>query len=400
MGNRRFSTCQHPDVSRRSAMNGSIRVGNLFGIPFYINVSWFLVLGLMTLTYGGNLAAQFSGLGPAGAGILGLITSLLLFTSVLAHELGHSLVAIRQGIAVKSITLFLFGGLASLDQEAKTPADAFWIAVAGPLVSLGIFGILRGIVTQVGVSGPLLAVVSLLAWINLALALFNLIPGLPLDGGNVLKALVWKVTGDQYKGVAFASRVGQVLGGLAIFVGFLPTLVAGAFPNLWTVLVGWFLLRNANLLVRDASLKSRLSEFVAEDAIVGQIAVVPESLSLRQLVNDYVIGQSNANQVFVKDESGKLLGQVQVEALKTVPTSEWPSTPVKQLMQPIEPAKVQVDAKQSLLDVVMLFEQEKLNEVSVTQDGVPIGFIQKSSIRTLLQRGSQTQMSAASSSAG
>lgn len=381
-------------------MNGSIRVGNLFGIPFYINVSWFLVLGLMTLTYGGNLAAQFSGLGPAGAGILGLITSLLLFTSVLAHELGHSLVAIRQGIAVKSITLFLFGGLASLDQEAKTPADAFWIAVAGPLVSLGIFGILRGIVTQVGVSGPLLAVVSLLAWINLALALFNLIPGLPLDGGNVLKALVWKVTGDQYKGVAFASRVGQVLGGLAIFVGFLPTLVAGAFPNLWTVLVGWFLLRNANLLVRDASLKSRLSEFVAEDAIVGQIAVVPESLSLRQLVNDYVIGQSNANQVFVKDESGKLLGQVQVEALKTVPTSEWPSTPVKQLMQPIEPAKVQVDAKQSLLDVVMLFEQEKLNEVSVTQDGVPIGFIQKSSIRTLLQRGSQTQMSAASSSAG
>ncbi|MGB7522478.1 MAG: M50 family metallopeptidase, partial [Spirulinaceae cyanobacterium] len=140
-------------------MNNNIRVGNLFGIPFFINPSWFLVLGLVTLSFGGQLAGfpQLSGLVPW---ILGLITALLLFASVLAHELGHSAAAIQQGISVKSITLFIFGGLASLERESKTPGEAFLVAIAGPLVSLLLFGLFTILALTTGVSGPLAVIIN------------------------------------------------------------------------------------------------------------------------------------------------------------------------------------------------------------------------------------------------
>jgi Zn-dependent protease len=193
-------------------MNGSIRVGNLFGIPFYVNPSWFLILALVTFDLGSSLGGSFSGLGGIFPLLLGLVGALLLFASVLAHELGHSFVAIQQGIEVKSITLFLFGGLASLDKDSKTPGQAFWVAIAGPAVSLMLFALFTAISVGTNISGPLAAMVGLLASINLILALFNLIPGLPLDGGNILKALVWKITGNPSKGILFASRVGQIVG--------------------------------------------------------------------------------------------------------------------------------------------------------------------------------------------
>ena len=205
-------------------MNGNFRLGSLFGIPFYLNVSWFLVLMLVTWTYGNGLATQFPDFTGIGPWVLGLGTAILLFGSVLAHELGgHSLMAMQQGIKVKSITLFLFGGLASLEEESKTPTEAFAVAIAGPAVSILLWALLAYAGAALSVSGPIAAVVGLLATINLYLALFNMIPGLPLDGGNVLKAAVWKVTGNRYRGVRVAARAGQVVGGVAISSGILAT---------------------------------------------------------------------------------------------------------------------------------------------------------------------------------
>lgn len=220
-------------------MNGNLRVGSLFGIPFYVNFSWFLILALITWDYGQKLGYTFPSLGGL-AWVWGLATALLLFASVLAHELGHSFVARWQGIPVNSITLFIFGGLASLGEESKTPADAFWVAIAGPLVSLVLFGLLTAFNSLSGISGALSVVISILATINLALALFNLLPGLPLDGGNALKAIVWKITGKPYKGIAFASRAGQVLGWTGIGLGLLSVLEISQIGNIWTLLIGWF----------------------------------------------------------------------------------------------------------------------------------------------------------------
>ncbi|MGL4881694.1 MAG: site-2 protease family protein, partial [Waterburya sp.] len=215
-------------------MNGNIRIGNLFGIPFFINPSWFFVLGLVTWSYGSNLT-QFPELTGLMPWVLGLVAALLLFSSVLAHELGHSFVAIAQGIPVKSITLFIFGGLATLEKESETPLQAFLVAIAGPLVSVLLFGLFSIMVVTLPLTAPLTAILSLLAYINLVLALFNMIPGLPLDGGNVLKSIVWKITGNPNKGVIFAGRVGQVIGWIAISTGILSILNISQVGSFWTL---------------------------------------------------------------------------------------------------------------------------------------------------------------------
>ncbi|MGD1716846.1 site-2 protease family protein [Dapis sp. BLCC M172] len=373
-------------------MNGSFRVGNLFGIPFYINSSWFLVLGLLTLTYGGNLATQFpqelDGILPW---ILGLITALLLFSSVLAHELGHSFVAQYQGIEVKSITLFIFGGLASLDRESKTPAEAFWVAIAGPLVSLVLFGLFTAINIFTAITGPVGSIIQLLAYINLALALFNLIPGLPLDGGNILKSIVWKITNNPYKGIIFASRVGQGFGWLAIISGLIPTFLFNSFPNFWNILIGLFLLQNAGRSAQYGEIQSVLADLTAVDAIVPNSPIVSENLSLREFVNEYIIGKESRKEFLVTDEAGQLLGVINVDDLKIVNTSEWPLVKVKELMKPVTKIEV-VTAQTSLLEVVSLLEQKQINQLTViSENGVLIGLIEKSSIRGLLEKKSQAK---------
>ena len=365
-------------------MNGTIRVGNLFGIPFYIHPSWFFIFALVTWTYGNRLAVTFPLLGVGLPLVLGLITALLLFASVLAHELGHSFVAKSQGIEVKSINLFLFGGLASLDKESKTPAEAFWVAIAGPLVSLLLFGLFTLIGANL-TTGPLATILGLLASINLALALFNLIPGLPLDGGNILKAIVWKITGNPYKGTVFAGRVGQIFGWIAIASGLLPILISGSFANLWNLLIGWFLLQNATQFSQYAKVQDKLSSLKAEDAISPNSPMILESLTLREFANEYVIGKDTWGRFLVTDEQGYFVGAIAIDALKTIPVDVWPRTLVKELVQPVDPTNT-IKPDQSLLDVVTLLEQKQIFQLPVIREnGVLVGLVEKSSIINLLQ---------------
>ncbi|WP_416672877.1 site-2 protease family protein [Egbenema bharatensis] len=367
-------------------MNGNLRVGSLFGIPFYVNLSWFLVLGLVVWNYGSELGYAFPQLGGA-AWIFGLVAALLLFASVLAHELGHSFVAIRQGIPVNSITLFLFGGLASLEEESKTPAEAFWVAIAGPLVSVVLFGVFTAINVFTGISGPLAAIINLLAYINLILAVFNLLPGLPLDGGNVLKAIVWKVTGKSYKGVAFASRAGQFLGWTGITLGFLNLLGVTPFGSIWTLLIGFFLLQNATRYAQSATIQEQLNGLTAADAVIPNSPIVSANISLREFANNHIIGNSaNWRKYLVTDENGQLIGEVAVEALKTIPTNDWWDIQVQELMQPVEALET-VDSDEPLLEVVNLLERKQLPNLVVLQEsGMLLGLLEKASVIKLLQK--------------
>ncbi|AOY80546.1 site-2 protease family protein [Moorena producens JHB] len=365
-------------------MNGSIRVGNLFGIPFYVNPSWFLVLALVTFDFGGDLA-NFSGLSGVLPWFLGFVTALLLFASVLAHELGHSFVAIQQGIEVKSITLFLFGGLASLEKESKSPLEAFLVAIAGPAVSLLLFALLYAVQANANLASSLASIVGLLASINLALALFNLIPGLPLDGGNILKALVWKVTDNPHKGVLFASRVGQFFGWGGIFYGLFPILLYGSFNGIWFALIGLFLLQNAGMSAQSAIVQDQLEGLTAEDAVIANSPIVFADLSLREFANEYIIGKDQWRKFLVTDEAGQLLGVVIVDDLKTVPTSNWPVTPVRALMKSVKTFRT-VQSDHSLLEVVKILEKEQLDQLPVVSDkGVVLGILDTASIRSILE---------------
>ena len=370
-------------------MNGNIRIGNLFGIPFYVNPSWFLVLGLFTWSYSSGIAAQFPALSSEVPLLLGLVTSLLLFASVLAHELGHSFVALRQGIGVQSITLFLFGGLASLDQESKTPGETFWVAIAGPVVSLLLFGLLSLMTLATGATTPLTAILSLLASVNLALALFNLIPGLPLDGGNILKALVWKVTGNPYKGVAFASRVGQIFGWVAIASGLLPLLISGSFGSVWNLLIGVFLLQNAGRAGQSAKIQQQFIGLTAADAVALNSPIVSAQLSLREFADQQILSRDNWRKFLVTNAEGQLVGEIAIDALQTRSVEQWVDTQVQDLMKPIEPS-LTVTSGQPLLEVAKLLEEKQLPALTVVRDnGVLVGILEKASIREVLQRRTQ-----------
>ncbi len=353
---------------------------SLFGIPFYIHPSWFLVLGLVAWSYSSGLAAQFPQLTGGIALLLGLMTALLLFASVVAHELGHSFVAIRQGIDVKSITLFIFGGLASLEKESKTPAEAFWVAIAGPLVSLLLSGIITGIGVASAASGPLAAILGVLATVNLVLALFNLIPGLPLDGGNILKAIVWKITGNPYKGVTFASRVGQVFGWVAIASGLLPLLFFGSFANFWNLLIGFFLLQNAGNAAQYARVQEQLTGLTAADAVTLNSPIVSADLSLREFADGRIMSGQDWRQFLVTDDDGLLVGAIALDDLRSISTIMWSETPVREVMRPIAQSTT-VKSDQPLLEVVQLLEQQNLSTLPVIRDnGVLVGILEKAAV--------------------
>ena len=363
-------------------MNGNIRFGNLFGIPFFINPSWFFVLGLVTWTYGNGLT-EFPSLTGSMPWLLGLVTALLLFSSVLAHELGHSFVAISQGIPVKSITLFIFGGLATLEKESETPLQAFLVAIAGPLVSLLLFGLFTLVSANAPLSLPLQAIIGLLAYINLVLAAFNMIPGLPLDGGNVLKAIVWKVTGNPNKGVIIAGRVGQIIGWIAIFIGVLSFFNVG-FGSIWTLLIGTFLLQNAGFAAQSAVVQDKLSQYTAQDAVITDSPIVSSNLSIREFVNNYVIGKERWKKFLVVDENRQLLGSVTTEDLKQIQTSEWNDVYLTELVQPV-PEEDTIPASTSLLEAAKLFETVKMNElVVISNTGEVLGLLEKASIIKLM----------------
>ncbi len=370
-------------------MNGTIRVGNLFGIPFYIHQSWFLVLGLVVWSYSSGLGAQFPYLPGGLALLLGLITALLLFASVVAHELGHSFVAKAQGIDVKSITLFIFGGLASLEKESQTPAEAFWVAIAGPLVSLLLFGTFVSIGFGLAASGPLAAILAVLASVNLALALFNLIPGLPLDGGNILKAIVWKITGNPYKGVVFASRVGQIFGWVAIASGLVPLVLFGSFANFWNLLIGFFLLQNAGNAAQYARVQEQLTGLTAGDAITNDSPIVSANLSLREFADERILNWQNWRRFLVTDDDGQLVGAISIDDLRTINTALWSEKQVRDVMQPMEkPTTVQ--SNQPLSEVVQILEQQNLSVLPVLREnGALVGILEKASVINLLQKRAQ-----------
>ncbi|MEM8806214.1 MAG: site-2 protease family protein [Cyanobacteria bacterium P01_G01_bin.38] len=342
-------------------MQSGWRVGTLFGIPLYIDTSWFIILLLMTFLYGSDLLNQ--GVATALAWGAGFGMALLLFGSVLLHELGHSLVARMQGIQVNSITLFLFGGIASIDKESKTPGQAFQVAIAGPLVSISLFVILTLANLVLPLSGLVSFMVGAIANLNLVLALFNLIPGLPLDGGQILKAAVWKMTGSRIQGVRWAARVGQTLGWIAIGLGLFAGLYLQQLDLLWIALIGWFAVRNAGAYNRVSDLQDALVHLKAADATVREFKVVDAHMSLREFADVYLL-QEGPRPIFFAASEGRYRGLVSVDALQAVERSEWETQTLLEIAQPLLDIAF-VREETPLTEVITDLEEAKLNQITV-----------------------------------
>ena len=327
------------------------RIGSVFGIPLFIDPSWFFVLILVTVSY--SLTWQNEGW-QGLEWVAGFVMALLLFSSVLLHELGHSLVARSQGISVNSITLFLFGGVASIAEESKTPGQAFQVAIAGPSVSLILFVTLI-LLSQVIPVAPVQVITERLAWVNLVLALFNLIPGLPLDGGQVLKAAVWKFTGSRIQGVRWAARAGFLLGGLAIAFGIMLYLEQSSFAFLWIALLGWFGVRSSRTYGQVANLQEKLMQLVAADAMTRDYRVVDARDSLRQFADQYVLDDNQPTAYFAASD-GRYRGRVTIEELRQRERSQWDTLSLVDVAEPLDDISA-VQEQTPLPELILALEQ-------------------------------------------
>ena len=364
-------------------MQNNWRIGSLFGIPLYLDPLWFLILGLATLNFG----VSYQELGTVQAWSAGIIMALLLFGSVILHELGHSLVAQKQGIKVNSITLFLFGGIAAIEEESKTPGQAFQVAIAGPLVSIGLFFLLLLISSAIPDTIALHMMLGDLARINLVLALFNLIPGLPLDGGQVLKSALWKATGNRFQAVRMAARTGQILGYAAIALGLLVDYMTGELvTGLWIALLGWFGIRNATTYLRVSQLQETLLKMVASDAMTREFRVVSADKTLRSFADEYLLA-SNQSQVYFADRDGRYQGMVCVDDLRIIERSLWETQTVNNIVRPLDEIPT-VEESTSLVEVITKLEKGKLQRVTVLSPaGAIAGLIDRGDIlRSLAQK--------------
>jgi len=243
-------------------------LGHVFGIPIGVHYSWFTILVLLTWVLAVSYyPAEFQGWPPVPYWILSALTVILLFITVLLHELGHAVVALHFQVPVRGITLFIFGGVAQIDQESPSPVAEFWIAVAGPLVSFVSAAVLGLLQAALSGPAPLLALTRYLAYMNGMLAVFNLIPGFPLDGGRVVRAIVWAITGDLRRATLVAANLGRGVSFLFIVLGVWQMVIGNFATGLWIVFIGWFLETAARKEVRRQETQGLLVGHYAAEAM-------------------------------------------------------------------------------------------------------------------------------------
>jgi Zn-dependent protease/predicted transcriptional regulator len=379
------------------------RVGRIFGIDIRLDWSWLLILLLVVW----NLSATFSSIHPNWSAVLvwgtAIVAALLFFGSVLAHELAHSVVAKARGIPVQSITLFLFGGVSNIQREPKSPGDEFVMAILGPITSLVLGGVLLAIAfissgVQVTLSnttqtlkqmGPLLTMVVWLGSINVTLGIFNLIPGFPLDGGRVLRSILWGATNNLRLATRRAAGVGQAIAWLMIIAGIamtfgaqIPFFGTGLGGGLWLAFIGWFL--------NSASTQS-YQQVVIHDVLDG----VPVSRMMRlnpptcssdctvnRLVHDHIMGTDD--QAFPILEGGGLVGLVTLEDVRKVNHDAWDSTSIRNIMTPVEKLIVvspDEDAGQALEKLA----SSEVRQLPVLSNGELVGMLRRRDIIKWLQ---------------
>jgi len=365
-----------------------IPIGRIFGIVFRINPSWLIIFILTTWTLaGGYFSHLYPGWSMFASITAGVITSLLFFVSVLVHELMHSVVALRQGVAVNSITLFIFGGVAEIAEEPKKAFDEFIMALAGPFVSLALGGILLciwfGLRSAVGTAGYISAGAYWLGIVNLSLGICNMVPGFPLDGGRVLRSILWGHSGNLLSATRVASIVGRIVAICIILVGVYFILTVDWFSGVWFVLIGWFLNGAATNSYRQVQLDDLLSRYKVEEAMRQDYAVVSPELGVERLIKEHV--SSHGQQYFIVKRCDRFEGMVAFNSLRLLTRKARHKQIVAQLMIPVEQLKW-VSPDDKLIKALNLMREHELLQVPVMQDGCLVGVVSVDRLQVFIEQ--------------
>ena len=365
-------------------MRNSWRLGKIFGIEIYIDSSWLIIFALVTWTLAGQYFPSQNPNWPLLLNwFLGVIASILFFASVLAHELSHSIVAIQQGEKVRNITLFIFGGVAQIAEEPDKPLKEFLIAFAGPLASIAI-GIISGIAWWFihEISLPLASIFRYLGIINIALAVFNLIPGFPLDGGRILRATIWGFTKNLKLATRIASFSGKLLSFLLIIWG-IKLIFSGLILNgIWMIFIGWFLYNAATSSYRHLLIKDALREVKVEDLMITNFDTVPPDLSIQKLVDEFILRHRDRG--FLVIEGGLVQGIVCLDDIKKMPRERWANTTIREIMitkNQLEKVSPGDDAGVALSKLTA----KNIHQIPVVQENRVKGILRRNDILNYLQ---------------
>lgn len=394
---------------------GGVKIGRLFGINIRIDWSWFLIFFLVTWNLSsvfGNYHSEWS------AGLrwgLAIGSSLLFFASVLAHEMAHSLVARARGIPVRNITLFLFGGVSSIQREPPSAGTEFIMAILGPVTSLVIGAALIFITASVtefdvlargtaqnpaellGQFGPLQFAFLWLGSVNVLLGFFNLIPGFPLDGGRVVRSIFWALTDDLRRATRWASWIGQgigwmmILGGIsAVFGVQIPFFGAGFLNGLWLIIIGWFLQNAATRSYRRVVIQDVLEEVPVRRMMLRDPPTVRENISVDTLIDNHIM-QTDDQAFPVLDEGGSLVGVVTLTDVRSVPNTARGSTTVAEIMTPKEDLSV-VDPEDDAGDAFQDLAQRDVRQLPVVSEGQLVGLVRRRDVVRWLQLQSDLEL--------
>jgi Zn-dependent protease/CBS domain-containing protein len=333
MGRTPVTPARGPTPSRATGF----RLGKVLGFEIRVDLSWFVIFFLVFWSLSeGVFPDEYAGLGRLTYLTMGLVGTLLFFASLLAHELSHAVVSRRKGIPVEGITLFIFGGMALTRREPDSAKDELLIAGVGPLASLVLaacFELLSRLAPGLGFGVPVVGVADYLAFINAALAIFNLMPGFPMDGGRVFRAIAWSLTRDRMKATRWAVTGGRAFGTALMVIGAVQALAGSALGGLWLVFIGWFLRSLAGSSLQQQAMRDVLRRFVASDLMSPRPEVVPAHLPVAALVQDHFMQLRYGSYPVM--EGDRLAGLVTLEGVKRIPRSEWGSRTAADAMRPL-----------------------------------------------------------------
>jgi len=364
-------------------VKGSFRLGNIAGIDIRINYTWIFIFVFISWSLAqGFFPQSYPGWSTTTYWATGVIAAILLFASVLAHELSHSLTARSRGMSVNSITLFIFGGVSNLEDEPEEPKVEFVMSMVGPLTSLGLAGAFWGFLQLVGdQQSPLVAILFYLALVNGLLGIFNLLPGFPLDGGRILRSFLWQRTGSIVRATNIAGTVGRFIGWGMVGFGIFQLLSGNFVGGLWLAFIGWFLASMADASRREMIMRQHLKGVKVSEVMDSEIEAINPTTSVQQLVDD-IIHQRHRRAAPVADE-GHVVGIVTVTDLKNLPQDKWQNTSVRDIMtrEPLYTVK----PDDELDKAVKLITRHDVNQLLVLEKERLVGMLNRADLISHLQ---------------
>lgn len=367
-------------------MNGSgIRVGRILGIEVSIDRSWFVIAFLIAWSFYLLFEAAFPSLSAAASVILGTATAILFFGSVVVHEVSHSVVARAMGMEVEGISLFIFGGVTKAQQESRSPREEFAVAIVGPVTSLVLALCFWALVNLTGDVFPEVVRYAFghLGWLNLALGVFNLLPGFPLDGGRVLRSIVWHTTGSMERATRTAARGGKALAWILIAFGFLEVF-GGNLVGLWYAAIGWFLYQAAAVSGQQTIIRHLLEGLAAADLMSPHLIVVPADATIEEAVDHYFLRYDHSAFPVV-DEEGHTKGVLTLRAVRQLDRDQWPVRQAWATMTKIDETAT-VTAETPAQEVVAVLEDSEHQRVLVVENGQVMGIITPRDIARWVRR--------------